>query len=179
MDLYTESETAKAAGSNKVTSLPEYPEHVVFFQCFCQTLPAFSCDVVGWETVTKTVDTSWYAHCEILDLPKLMYNITTRLMAYIKVFTSVVYLFLFIFPLFAMETKRQSFIYFETFIECIGCNINHVILGNNLYEKLVLIKKILLKNSCFKRPDRQLPIHNEFLEGLHGTTQINYITHLV
>lgn len=68
MDLYTESETAKAAGSNKVTSLPEYPEHVVFFQCFCQTLPAFSCDVVGWETGTKTVDTSWYAHCEIWGL---------------------------------------------------------------------------------------------------------------
>lgn len=51
--------------------------------------------------------------------------------------------------------------------------------GNNLYGNLVLIKKILLKNNCFKRPDTQLPIHNEFLEDLHSTTQINYTTHLV
>lgn len=80
-------------------------------------------------------------------------------MADTKVFATVVYLFLFIFLFFATETKRQSFIY-ETFIECIERNVNNMNLGNNLYENLVLIKKILLKNSCFKRPDTQLPIHN-------------------
>lgn len=107
-----------------------------------------------------------------------MINITTKLMAGTGVFTTVVYLFLFIFPFFTTGTKRQSFIY-ETFIECIECNINHMNLRNNLYENLVFIEKILLKNSCFRRPDTQLPIHNEFLEDLHSTTQINYTTHLV
>lgn len=89
-------------------------------------------------------------------------------MADTKVFTTVVYLFLFIFPFFATETKRQSFIY-ETFTECNERNINHMILGDNFYENLVLIKKILLKSSCFKRPDTQLRYQinstNEFLEG--------------
>lgn len=112
-------------------------------------------------------------------IPKLMINITTRLMANTKVFVTVVYLFLFIFPFFATETKRLSFIY-ETFIEWIECNINHMNLGNNLYENLVLMKKILFKkNNCFKRPDTQLPTHNEFLEDLNSTSQINYTTHLV